>query len=169
MGDRGIPPMLWWHVTGCALPLSPDIVIVWLHCWQWVGFFEIIFVSNNTVEAALQSRKKVHLGGKKFKNIVFLYINIYFCPKMGWITVFIYVFIILIFYWFLNHFCICYMCNFVCCKAVDSTVSELFLYVSKSFSRQNFHFGYTYGEFFGDGKGLFQSELDKASNQSSKY
>ena len=118
----------------------------------------MFFVSNEAVEASSRRRENKHLGGKIFENIVFLYNNIYFSSKMGHVTLFIYVFIILIFYWFLNHFCICYMCGFVRYEAVDSTVSKSFLYVGKSFLQQNFHFGCTCGGFFGYGKGLFQSK-----------
>ena len=118
----------------------------------------MFFVENEAVEASSRKRENKHLGGKIFKNIVFLYNNIYFCPKMGCVTVFIYIYIILIFYWFSNHFCIFCMCGFVRYGAVDSTVSESFLYVGESFSQQNFLFGCTCGGFFGYGKGLFQSE-----------
>ena len=77
---------------------------------------------------------------------------------MGCVTVFIYLFIILIFYWFLNHFSVCCMCDFIRYEAVDSTVSESFLYVGESFPQQNFHFGCTCGQVYGYGKSLFQSK-----------
>ena len=84
----------------------------------------MFFVSNKAVEASSRKRENKHLGGKIFKNIVFLYNNIYFCPKMGCVTVFIYIYIILIFYWFSNHFCI-----FVC---VVLSVTELWIQLSAS-------------------------------------
>ena len=113
----------------------------------------MFFVSNKAVEASSWWRENKHLGGRIFKNIVFLYNTIYFSSKMGYVTVFIYVFIILILYLFLNHFSVYCMCGFVSYKAVNSTVSKSFLYVSESFPQQNFHFGCTYGRFFGYGKG----------------
>ena len=84
----------------------------------------MLFVKNKAIEASSRRRENKHLGGKIFKNIVFLYNNIYFCPKMGCVTVFIYIYIILIFYWFSNHFCI-----FVC---VVLSVTELWIQLSAS-------------------------------------
>ena len=107
--------------------------------------------------------------GKFFENIVFLYNSIYFSSKMGHVTLYIYIFIILICYWFLNHFCICCMCDFVCYEAVNSTVSKSFLFVGESFLQQNFHFGCTCGEFFGYGKGLFQSKNVQSFKITPKY
>ena len=143
--------------------------MVWLYCLWRVGFFKVFFVSNEAVEASSRRRENKHLGGKIFKNIVFLYNNIYFSSKMWCVTVFIYVFIILIFYWFLNHFCICCMCNFVRYEAVNSTVSESFLYVGDSFPRQNFHFDCTCGEFLDMEKVYFSLKINEASKQSPKY
>ena len=82
---------------------------------------------------------------------------------MGCVTVFIYVFIILIFYWFSNHFSACSMCDFVRYKAVDSTVSESFVFVGESCSQQNFCFNCTCGGLLGGRKGLFQSENLRSS------
>ena len=82
---------------------------------------------------------------------------------MGCVTLFIYVFIVLIFYWFLNHFCICCTCRFVHYEAIDSTVSESFLYVGESFPQQNFSFNCTCGGLLGGRKGLFQSENYRSS------
>ena len=77
---------------------------------------------------------------------------------MGYVTLFIIIFILLIHYLFLNHFSVCCMCGFVCYRAVNSAASESFLKVGKLFPQQNFHFGCTCGGVFGNGKGLFQSE-----------
>ena len=82
---------------------------------------------------------------------------------MEYVTLFIYVFIIFILYWFLNHFSVCCMCGFVRYEAVNSTVSESFLYIGESFSQQNFWLDCTCGGFFGYGKGLFQSENLRSS------
>ena len=94
--------------------------------------------------------------GKFFKCIVFLFNNICFSSKMGCVTLSIYVFIIFILYWFLNHFSVCCMCGFVRYEAVNSTVSE-------SFSQQNFCFACTCGGLLGGRKGLFQSENLRSS------
>ena len=95
---------------------------------------------------------------ENFKKYSFLYNTIYFWSKLGCVTLFIFIFIILILYLFLNHFFVSCMCDFVCYGAVNSIISKSFLYIGKSFPRQNFHFCCSCGGFFGDGKGLFQSE-----------
>ena len=85
---------------------------------------------------------------------------------MGHVTTVIYIFIVFIFYWFLNHFCTYCICNFVCYEAVDSTVSESFLYVGESFLQQNFV--YIVG-FLDMEKGYFSLKINEASKQSPKY
>ena len=99
----------------------------------------------------MRRRENKHLGRGKFKKYSFFYNIICFSSKMGYVTRFIYVFIVWIYYLFLNHFSVSYIWNFVHYGVKGSTDSKSFLhigksslYVGESFVQENFCFYCTY-------------------------